>query len=280
MFASHRKPYLLHALTVLLALLGTFLIAGAQPGGLKDARLRVYFYSAGLPYTQPTTLNITCSGIDTFSADNPLLNPGRIYHPQQVFSYSLECPIFGCQASMAYYMEGKLVDSCSFSGISQGVRFLAGQSQGFPFDACQQGCDLILVIPPEAGLGGTLAPYSLSSFFQSYDGRFLSALALTIALQTPLLLALARSICKVPGVCTSRLVAAGTLVTLVTVPLLWYAAPEMSTARYSVAYGALLIFMVGSLLFLLFLRARPRQAFVMSLGASIAALSVLFFLLP
>lgn len=277
---SHRKPILAHAVPILIALFGGLLLSAAQPGLLSQARLHIRFYLNGLPYQEPTTLEISCFGLDRSSAASSAFGAGASDEPQQVFSYRLECPLFGCQAGMAYYLEGKQVDYCSFTGISQGVRFVAGQSLGFPFDGCQGGCDLTLVVPPESGLTSSIAPYPLRSFFQTYDGRFLTALALTIAIQTPLLLALAHLVCKVQGVCTSRLVASGALVTLVTVPLLWYAAPELSSARFSLAYGAALIFLVGALLFLLFLRPRPSQALVMSFGASVAALGVLFFLFP
>lgn len=95
--------------------------------------------------------------------------------------------------------------------------------------------------------------------------RFLLALLLTWLIELPVLFLLARVILRLPGVSNARLLAAGLVVSLLTLPVLWFVWPLLFPAGYSIWLGEGLVWLVEALLYRWLLRIRLSEALLISL---------------
>jgi hypothetical protein len=88
--------------------LGLLLIALTSTGVWGDVAIstvtKVYFEQGGKPYHQPVKFTVTCFGY-SWTPPVPLVRKeAGTYTPAQVFSFSAQCPDYGCEIHENFYL--------------------------------------------------------------------------------------------------------------------------------------------------------------------------------
>lgn len=126
------------------------------------------------------------------------------------------------------------LDNCDLVGDASGVRFLVENYARTPIDFSTYGspadsdyrspCELRIAMPEDVALPA--APQGIAGpTGRSYAADFLIALVVTLLVELPILWVLARGVFKLTAVSTRRLLAAGALGSLLTLPVLRFVLP-------------------------------------------------------
>lgn len=133
----------------LLMLLATALIAvNAHADIAIPTTTEVYFTLDGKPYDKPVQYTITCRG--------QMIWPGKEPSPEgEVYSYSANCPKYGCSIDEPYYLNYRRISYCNLLGEADGKPFAIENFGTFPGGKCddkgaQRHCVARFEIPGKA----------------------------------------------------------------------------------------------------------------------------------
>ncbi len=112
-------------------------------------RTDVYFEMDGEPYHGMVEYTVDCYGYThTPWADEEenLPEPGAVFEPYQVYSYSATCPDYGCEIYEGYYMNYREITHCTVTGTTEdGNNFFIEDFGPQPYTSCEnadQGWDM------------------------------------------------------------------------------------------------------------------------------------------
>jgi len=122
---------------------------------------KVYFEKDGQPYHFPVDFTVTCYGYSVRPGPDLALPRKKegTYTPVNVFSFSAQCPDYGCEIHENYYLNYRIIDYCSLVGKSEGKDFKIEKYSKEPvdFSACiqskdkkfERSCQMKFTIPKE-----------------------------------------------------------------------------------------------------------------------------------
>ncbi|MCX6767440.1 MAG: hypothetical protein NTY90_01760 [Candidatus Micrarchaeota archaeon] len=118
---------------------------------------KVYFDNAGAPYDGSVSFTVTCYGYSWKPGPAQDKAPGT-YEPTNVFSFTADCPRYGCEVAENYYLNYRHLDWCDLNGTAAGKDFYIHDYSGRPVSDCNEdfmnrACTLRFSIPP-----GTITP--------------------------------------------------------------------------------------------------------------------------
>jgi hypothetical protein len=250
--------------------------AGAQ-AGVESARVRLYFIINNQPFRDPIKLFVSCYGRQ--AADGTIATapaPGS-YLPEVVYDAVVDCPDYGCRASLAYFTKDKYIEFCEFQAQAQGKNFLIGQSAGFIFQNCTEECPIYLEIPLNAGLSYSPLPLFLRQYLNSEQGRFTLALLLALLVEIPIVWVLGLMICDRETANLTRLVVITVLVTCVVLPVAWFIFPQALSPATAVLLGLVVAFFIEMISYRIIVPVRLSQAIILAFVANVAAFGLYLY---
>jgi hypothetical protein len=277
------------ALGVALAGIGAVLLAWVLPMGVRadvgiPLRIEFYFEQDGRPYNGPVRFTVACYGYTYPVGPEVVLEPGS-YEPSRVYTISGDCPAYGCAVDHVLVLHYMHIDWCDLVGYAGEVAFQITDYAQAPVDvgACSgptgepphMACPMHFAIPADVPLPPG-PPLPAATDLHEGGGlalvrSFLAALAVTLAVELPVLWVLARFVLRLAGVSTARLLGVGVLASALTLPLLWFVLPVMLPAVPALLAGEALAVALEALLYWWLLKARSLAALFLSLAANLAS---------
>lgn len=261
--------------------------------------IRMYFEQEGEPYDQPARFRITCYGYRYDAGPEPPTRVPGSYEPEVVYSISGRCPHYGCKIAHELYLNYLHIEYCDLLVDAEDQEYTLSNYASSPMSACEgMECWLrvdlatsaVLRASPEPSpdalpspaptappMSPTASTDTSPSQFESGDSRtfeetFLIALFLSLLIEVPILCAMVRFAFRLRDIGWPKLLITGVLATALTLPCLWFIAPEVLDAPYALIVGEILVFLVEAAIYALALRIGVRRALLVSFAANLASL--------
>jgi hypothetical protein len=100
----------------------------------------VYFEKEGKPHNKPVRFTVNCYGYTWFPGNSVEMEPGT-YTPEKVFSFSADCPQYGCEIYENYYLNYRHIDYCDLEGETEGEQFVISNYAASPVNSCEEAYD-------------------------------------------------------------------------------------------------------------------------------------------
>lgn len=148
-------------LSLLVIFLGFFMIS-ASADIIVPTTTTYYFQVNGEPFNDVVEFTVDCYGYTYPPGYDPEKEPGT-YTPEVVFTYSVNCPAYGCTDGEGFYLNYKHIDYCNMEGTAGGDAFMLEEYATSPMptdcdgDYMDMQCSMTIDLPDELG-AGTLNP--------------------------------------------------------------------------------------------------------------------------
>jgi hypothetical protein len=117
----------------------------------------VHFEKGGKPYDEPVKFTVRCYGWAAYPGD-PGFPPGtrpEPYVPKEIYSFSGNCPGYGCKMIHEFYLNYKHIDFCNLEGRTRGRSFAIEKYSDQPVSKCKEPsrslgkrrCELNVALP-------------------------------------------------------------------------------------------------------------------------------------
>jgi len=131
-FKLHSRVY---KFFVILTVFGVSL-SSAYADVMTRTITNVYFEKGGKAHNEPVSFTVNCYGYSWLPGTIVEMQPGT-YIPKKVFSFSADCPQYGCEIYESYYLNYRHIDYCDLEGETEGERFVIRKFASSPIDSCE-----------------------------------------------------------------------------------------------------------------------------------------------
>jgi len=104
-----------------------------------------------------------------------------------------------------------------------------------------------------------------------YETRFLISLSVTLFVEVPILFILIKYAFKIENIEKKRILFAGSIASLLTLPYVWFVLPPYVNSRYYIHIAEILVFMAEGAFYHIFLDMRINISLLLSLITNIAS---------
>lgn len=291
------------AICLAILLVGSVCLAAKADVPMSE-HVRVFFELEGKPLDQPVYFRVTCYGYrwDPGPDYPPTRVPGS-YEPEIVYRFSGNCPQYGCKIAHSIYLNYLHIEYCDLLVEAEDQDYTLPKFASAPVDMstcngmeCSLRVDLataaVLPVTPETSSSaspspaptapsrsatastGTSPPLSETADSRTYGELFLIAWLLALLIEVPILFAMVRFVFRLREIGWLKLLITGGLATSLTLPCLWFIAPEVLGAPYVLIVGEILVFLVEAGIYALVLQIGIRRGLLISLVANLASFAL------
>lgn len=129
---------------LLIGSLGLVLFAGVAAADIAiPTETNVFFYMDGEPVTEVVDYEVSCQGWSTGMPDDELADPDDFFTDptEEVYTYSASCEEFGCAIDENYYMNYRVIDSCSLTAEVDGETYELSDYNDTPIPPVERNGD-------------------------------------------------------------------------------------------------------------------------------------------
>ncbi len=230
-----------------------------------------YFNNQGTPYDKPLNVEIRCYG---YFAGPPNFQPTfpPDYKPEYLGGHSFSCPHYGCQTIYSTHWNYQKRDYCDLQAIApDGESFLlhnyTKKTIKNEWNHTLHGLEIVT----EIDLSGAQKDGSkLTATRDSFDSQGLAeAAVLTLVIESVVVFFLAgRLTGKQEKVSAKRLLAAGIVPSLITLPVLWFLTV---TYNIPILVGEALVVLAETAMIKQLLPLDWKESFAVSIAANLAS---------
>lgn len=238
---------------------------------------RVYFEQNGAAVNTPVDFKISCYGYSWAPGPEQVPVPGS-YEPSEVYSFSAECPSYGCTIDEEYYLNYRHIDFCMLAATVDGHTALTNIGNQ-PYTECNNDFQQVQ---------SCTSYFDLTDTYQSHpvhNRSFWLALLLTMLVESVVLLIALKGVLRKriqPTVSWLMVAGLGIGLSGVTLPYLWFVLPNLPYVSslipgwyiWSVYLGEVLVILVEAALLRKWVGISKQAALVISIIANIISFAV------